>query len=284
MRVALVIERFDSTGGGVEHAAWQVAHALAEGGDEVHVVARTGIESNPVRLHRVRVPSFWQPLRVAAFSRRARHLLGDHRFDVVHTFSRTLQQDIFHTGGGSHAQYMHCTYGRRGASLRRLSPRHALQLEIERRVFSDSSQLIQCVSKLVKKEIAERYPSARPRLSVIPYGVDAGRFDAERHARSGLELRRQLGAGDATVWLLAGSGWRRKGLDTAFRALALAADRRSELWVAGRDSIRPWRRLADRLGVGERVHFLGPRDDLERVYAAADGLLLPTRYDAFGMV
>jgi glycosyltransferase involved in cell wall biosynthesis len=32
------------------------------------------------------------------------------------------------------------------------------------------------------------------------------------------------------------------------------------------------------------VRFLGPRQDLERIYAAADALLLPTRYDAFGLV
>ena len=36
--------------------------------------------------------------------------------------------------------------------------------------------------------------------------------------------------------------------------------------------------------MAERVRFLGPRTDLERVYAACDGLLLPTRYDAFGLV
>ena len=56
------------------------------------------------------------------------------------------------------------------------------------------------------------------------------------------------------------------------------------LWVAGSDAIAPWQRLAARLGVAERVRFVGARNDLERFYAAADGLLLPTRYDAFGLV
>jgi UDP-glucose:(heptosyl)LPS alpha-1,3-glucosyltransferase len=32
------------------------------------------------------------------------------------------------------------------------------------------------------------------------------------------------------------------------------------------------------------VRFLGPRRDLEVVYAAVDGMLLPTRYDAFANV
>jgi UDP-glucose:(heptosyl)LPS alpha-1,3-glucosyltransferase len=85
------------------------------------------------------------------------------------------------------------------------------------------------------------------------------------------------------VWLLAGSGLRRKGLDVALRALA-AAGGPGELWVAGRDGPAPWERLAAQLGVLERVRFLGARDDLEDVYAAADALLLPTRYDAFANV
>ena len=40
MRIALIIERFDPAGGGVEATAWQVARGLAEAGEEVHVFAR----------------------------------------------------------------------------------------------------------------------------------------------------------------------------------------------------------------------------------------------------
>ena len=54
--------------------------------------------------------------------------------------------------------------------------------------------------------------------------------------------------------------------------------------VAGRDEPRPWRALAARLGVADRVDFLGPRDAMPALYAAADLLLLPTRYDPFANV
>jgi UDP-glucose:(heptosyl)LPS alpha-1,3-glucosyltransferase len=84
------------------------------------------------------------------------------------------------------------------------------------------------------------------------------------------------------VWLFSGSGFARKGLDTALRALACGGHAGSQLWVAGRDEPGRWRRLAHRLGVEERVRFLGFRTDMEATYAAADALLLPTRYDAFG--
>ena len=38
------------------------------------------------------------------------------------------------------------------------------------------------------------------------------------------------------------------------------------------------------LGLEDRVHFLGPRDDIEDLYFAADGVILPTRYDAGALI
>ena len=69
MRVALVIERFEPAGGGMEAVAWQVAHGLVEAGDEVHVVAREAADSSAVTVQRVQVRRGWQPLRVLAFTR-----------------------------------------------------------------------------------------------------------------------------------------------------------------------------------------------------------------------
>lgn len=283
MRIALVVERFEPSGG-VESAVWHIAEGLAEAGDEVHVVARRAIECKHVTLHHVPVSDFWQPVRVSRFSSQAHKELRDSRFDIVHSFSRTRHQDVFHAGGGSHADYMRRNYGRAGATARRLSPRHAVLLSIERRIFRDPNQTIQCVSEMVRNEITLRYGTPSTRLPVIHYGVDTRRFDPDRNAHMRPALRSELGAIDATVWLLAGSGWHRKGLDTALEALSRTQDERAQLWVAGRDTPRAWERRAERLGVGSRVRFLGPRDDIENLYVAADGLLLPTRYDAFGLV
>jgi len=289
MRIALLVERFEPAGGGVEHAVWQIAHRLAKAGDEVHVIARRTTASDAVTLHPQSVPSFWQPLRVSEFSRKAAREArrADHGFDVVHGFSRTLGQDVFHAGAGSHAHYMARTYGTLGAALRRASPRHATLLALERRIFADPSLTVQCVSDMVRREISQRFGVASDRMCVIPNGVDLERFDPpdSSTAKSERSTRRaELGAGDGTVWLFAGSGWRRKGLDTALRALARKRDTSATLWVAGNDATPPWQRLASRLHVEHRVRFLGMRNDLERVYPAADALLLPTRYEPFGLV
>lgn len=283
MRIALVIERFEPQGG-VEGAAWQLAHGLLAAGEEVHVIARRSVAAPGIRIHPVSVSDVWQPARVAAFSRAARRAAPRGAFDIVHSFSRTRHQDVYSADGGSHAAYMERQYAGLAGSLRRLSPRHAILLAIEARIFADSSQIVLCPSHFVADELAARHDVARDRLVVIPYGVDLARFDPALRASAGPELRAELRAGAAPVWLLVGSGWRRKGLDTALRALALSRAHDTVLWVAGNDAADPWQARAAALGVGERVRFLGPRSDVERLYAAADALLLPTRYDAFGAV
>ncbi len=248
MRVALVIERFEPRGGGMESVAWQVAHGLAEAGDEVHVVARRAAESAAIVLHRANVRVSWQPLRVLAFAREAARLAPRGEFDVVHAFSRTLHQDLYRAGGGCHADYMQHAYRPLPRRLRRLSPRHAVLLAMERRIFEDPSQWIQCGSKLVRDQIARRYAVRAERLHVIYNGVDSRRF----HPRPD----RQASPRDTRpIWLFAGSGWHRKGLDVAFEALVASRAARAHLWVAGRDDPRAWQRRASRLGIGDRVSF-----------------------------
>jgi UDP-glucose:(heptosyl)LPS alpha-1,3-glucosyltransferase len=292
VRIALIIERFDPTGGGVEAVAWQVAQGLADAGDEVHVFARRvdlppEFRSAPVgeiHVHRTRSPIRWQPLRVLGFSHAAARAAPRGSFDVVHSFSRTRHQDIYRAGGGSHADYMERVYA--GAGLREpwFSPRNATLLAIERRVLGDPSQIIQCNSEMVRDELVARHKLPMGRVVVIRNGVDLERFHPRRREAVGKRVRESMGHGAGPVWLLAGSGFHRKGLDTAFRALAGGGPADAVLWVAGADATAPWRRLARQLGVGDRVRFLGQREDLEDIYAAADALLLPTRYDAFANV
>jgi UDP-glucose:(heptosyl)LPS alpha-1,3-glucosyltransferase len=280
MRIALVIERFEPNTGGAEQIAWNIAHGLARSGDAVRVVARAGSDSPAVQLHRVPVPTVWQPLRVIAFSRAAARAVLRGGDDCILSFSRTRHQDVYRAGGGSHADYMARRYGKR-ERLWRLSPRHAVLLATERRIFRDPRQRVVCVSHMVRSEIQRRYGVPDDRVAVVHNGVDLERFHPRNRTRCRAKLRTELQAGSVPVWLFAGSGFARKGLDTAIRTLASGKPANSQLWIAGRDEPAPWRRLARRLGVEERVRFLGFRRDLAAVYAAGDALLLPTRYDAF---
>jgi UDP-glucose:(heptosyl)LPS alpha-1,3-glucosyltransferase len=138
-----------------------------------------------------------------------------------------------------------------------------------------------CNSRKVREEIVAGYGVPPERIDVLHNPVDPLRFDRSSALLAREETRRGLGIpGDATVALFSGSGWHRKGLDSAIRAVASS---RSRPWlvVAGSDDPGAYARLARSLGIADRVVFAGLRGDIERVYAAADLLLAPTRYDAF---
>ncbi len=279
MRIALVVERFEPEAGGVENVAWQVAHGLARAGDAVDVIARRATASAQVRIRTVNAPTSWQPLRVWSFSRAAARAAPRESYDVVYSLARTTEQDVYRAGGGSHADYLQRRFRGSARALRRISPRHALLIGYERRVFADPSQIVQCGSQMVRAEIERRHDVPAERLRVVRNGVDLERFRPP--SRGARRLRDRPGG---PVWLFAGRGFARKGLDTALCALARSRVRDARLRVAGGDPPGPWQRLAKRLGVAQRVEFLGFRRNLPALYAEADALLLPTRYDDFANV
>lgn len=284
LRIALVVERFAPGTGGVENVAWQVARELVRQGEAVTVVAREADPTEGVNLIQIDASGRRHPLRALSFSRAAARATRERVFDVVHSFSRTRHQDLFRAGGGSHDDFLRRTHSRLGQSYRRLLPRHRSLLALERRVFADPAQRIQCASRLVADRLAQHHGVARERILLLPNAVDAERFDPQRNAVAGQRLRQQVDDRAERIWLFPASGWHRKGLDLCLTAMARLADPGLRLWLAGRDDPGPWRRRIAAAGLGPYVQFLGPRSDLEIVYAAVDGMILPTRYDAFANV
>lgn len=280
LRIALVIERFLPAGGGVENVAWHVAHELARAGADVTVLAREIDPRAAVATERIPAPRAWQPIRIETFSRRAAQRVARGDFDVVHGFSHTRTQDLFRAGGGSHRDWLRRTHSGAGHAIRTISPRYRVRFAIERDVFERSRQRIQCASRLVADELERAHGVAPERILLLPNAVDVGTFSPEPHAARARALRAEQAPPGSRVWLLPASGWHRKGLETALRALAV---RPAEdlLWIAGGDHPAPWRAKARAIGVEGRVRFLGRRDDMPVVYAAADGVVLPTRYDPF---
>ncbi len=291
-----MIERFTPTAGGVENVAWQVARELTRVGEEVTVITRhtrsetaQGVECRDacephVTIEKVRVPRAWQPLRVIAFSHAAANAARRGAFDIVHSFSRTRHQDLYRAGGGSHNDYLRRTYSRTGGVLRRFSPRHRVLLSIEARVFSDPTQRIQCASRLVADALVAEHGVSPERILLLPNAVDADRYGAPAAFEAGRRLRARLDEKAERIWLFPASGWHRKGLAVLFEALAKLRDPGLRLWIAGRDDEGPWQKKAAKLGILDRVRFLGARDDLDALYGAVDGMVLPTRYDAFANV
>lgn len=120
---------------------------------------------------------------------------------------------------------------------------------------------------------------------VVPFGIDLARFDlTEPRAQAVAELRTRFAS--RPLLLFVGQFRHYKGVDVLLQAMAQID---AELLIVGQGPLGDeWRRLAQTLGVGERVHFLGPVSDEELVnlYHAAQVFVLPStnRAETLGIV
>lgn len=284
LRVALVHRVFAHVGGS-ELDLIQVGRYLAEHGHDVHVhCARYRSPPEPwFTAHRLpdsRLGRMRRYRRLLAGARR----VADADFDVVVGFGRTLGQDLYRCEGGTHLDYLEVVARLAGKPLRP-TRYDRLILDVERRLFTTEAPFrVVSLSTLVRDEIHRVYGFPKERIEVVTNGVDLERFHPRNRERHRQAVRDELGIPlDARVALFVGIGWDRKGLAPILEALAARP-----AWhgiVAGRDrEERRFTGLAERLALRGRVHFVGPRADIERHYAAADVLALASYQEAFGNV
>ncbi len=152
----------------------------------------------------------------------------------------------------------------------------------------------------VSKHTAEDFNHGLRRPIAVPIynGIDHARFDPERVAPSPVRLELGIAPGALLLGTVAQiTPW--KGQDTAIRALdRLCADGRdAHLLIVGQvmftgrriafDNpafLRELHRLTAELGLTDRVHFLGFRDDAPGLLAALDLLVLPSWNEPFALV
>lgn len=127
----------------------------------------------------------------------------------------------------------------------------------------------------------EDYAFAKKRLHcgsaeyVHGVGFDSNRFAG---APTKKEAKRSLGISeDETVLLSVGDICRRKNHKVIIEALARIKDINARFYIAGWDMMNGWlERLAEKLGVSEKVTFLGYTRQLSEYFEAADIFLFPS--------
>jgi len=276
----LIIARPFSFHGGIESATAGLMRALVAQGHEVHRAGpgRQRPERGVID-HRLRMPPLPSAARGLALALATARLARRPGWDVVQSHERTLVQDVYRAGEGCHRAYLDAIGAGGGRRVH-----HAVTLALERRVFARTPAIV-AISQRGAQEITRYYAVPPSRLSVVYNGVDLERFHPRLRVQHREMARREAGVPLAAFTaLFVGSGFERKGLATAIRGFARVGDAAARLLVVGRGDVAPYQRLADELGIGQRVVWLGARPDIERWYAAADVLTLPTRYEPFGNV
>lgn len=165
---------------------------------------------------------------------------------------------------------------------------------VSRRLFLDqekqalkSARVIIVNSNRTKQDLMDKLAIPEHKLHTVYYGIDPQIFYPATPAQRAA-LRQQLGwAEDKTVIIFIGAlSDRRKGFDTLFTAwqqLCKSPDWDADLVVIGVGAELPlWQRRATDAGISN-IHFLGFRSDVPNLLQAADCLVAPTRYEAYGL-
>jgi len=290
VRVAIVRQRYNPFGG-AERFIERALPALERTGIDVSLIARSW-QSGPTAWEARKVvlanPFYAGNLwRDRSFAHAAKKAWEAGNFDLVQSHERIPGCDLYRAGDGVHAEWLEI---RRAAAapLERLgialNPYHGYTCAAERRMFEHPSlRAVICNSNMVRDEIRRRFALVPEKLHVIHNGVDLEHFHPRHGAALRAAARAELGVGAGEIlFAFVGSGFARKGLDAAIRALAECGDASYRLAVAGRDgSSARFAALASARALGSRVQLLGGREDVRPLYAAADCFILPTRYDPF---
>jgi glycosyltransferase involved in cell wall biosynthesis len=273
--------------GGMERQLAELALGLRRAGHEVQAIARTcELPADAgVVFHRVRGPS--RPFLVAYpwFVLAGSLLVWRHRRGVVQATGAIVLNRV-------DAISVHCCH-----QVHRASPNRPLPLlrwyvravgliarVSERLCFrANRAATFVCVSDGVAVEMCEHFPDLSDRVVAIHNGVDTGTFAPGTRASAAHALRSRLGIAPGRLALAFVAGdWGHKGLRTVIEALARAPE--WDLVVAGRGHVAPYQQLADSLGVGEAVHWLGVVREMPVVYELADAFVLASGYETFSLV
>lgn len=121
------------------------------------------------------------------------------------------------------------------------------------------------------------------KMAVIPNGIDCALY--HRDCRERDRLRGELGVGNDFVWLAVGRLESAKAYPTMLRAFAKLGEGARRLLICGQGSQREaLQGLAVDLGVGDRVSFLGLRDDIPAVMSASDAFALSSDVEGLPLV
>jgi UDP-glucose:(heptosyl)LPS alpha-1,3-glucosyltransferase len=286
MRLAIVRQRYNPYGG-AERIVARALPALERSGAEVTLIARSAKGWDARRVLQVNpfhVGNLW---RDWSFARAARAAWRHAGFDLVQSHERIPGCDIYRAGDGVHRRWLELRRAAAGPLERlgiALNPYHRYVCAAEKRMFEHPRlRAVICNSAMVREEILRAFRVAREKLHVIYNGVDLEHFNPRHRVALRDAARTELGCRPRdTLFLFVGSGFARKGLGAAIDALAASNDPAFRLAVVGRDRAQArFVQRAQDAGLAGRVSFLGGKEDVRPFYAAADCLILASRYDPF---
>lgn len=295
MRILIALSEYHRRGGWPRYGA-HTALALAGRGHEVTVLTRhaeTRDEDERIDFRFYKVPGrgVLAPMAVEPMivTRAIRRLAGE--YDVVLNIGIACLAPVVLLGLSTHRGYVRASAaGLSHRPLRRLTeavrPFHRVILAWERAVFRGRyPRLVIVGDERYGAEFSDLYEYPADRIVTVPQGVDTREFSFDPALRTA--VRAELGLEpDQRLLVQIGNRGHQKGVDVLAEALRLLPPDGRWVFAFAGDGSRG-RGLEARTRTLRRrghVRLLGRVPDVRALYCAADLLVFPSRYDAWGLV
>jgi glycosyltransferase involved in cell wall biosynthesis len=198
-------------------------------------------------------------------------LINSHEIVHVHLFPAQLWVAVAYELTNKTVKLVtteHSTYNRRRKVFFRL---------VDKWMYSKYRKVV-CISDATALALVEWIPSIANKVQVIPNGINLDKFRF-----SGTVKKREIIFDESKpVILCVGRLKPEKDHATLLRAMVKVSD--AHVVLVGDGDIRlQLKQLADNLGISERVHFLGQRQDIPELIKMADIYVQPSRWEGFGI-
>ena len=272
--------------GGQQKNFLQIAKACISRNHEVDIFTTSWQGEIPDGFHvsLISVKGFTHHRQRESLAQKLNKITDSHNYDIVVGFNKIPGIDVYYAADTCFAVKAH-----ERSFLYRLTGRCRSYLRLERAVFDKPSKTqILLLSEQQKTFFTDYYSTPEQRFHLLPPGISKDRLAPPNAMEIRNELRRELNIdSNKYIALMAGSGFKTKGVDRSIRAIsALPSEIKNKtvLLVVGKGNDKPYKLLAWLLGVSAQVRFMGGREDIQRFFMAADLLIHPAYLENTGTV
>lgn len=284
--LALVLFRYIPYGGMQANFLRIAKECLSRGHRvDVYTLDWQGECPDSLNIHIIEVAGRQNIRRYEQFSARLAEIMRTQAYDLIMGFNRMPGLDLYYAADPCFVERVRKTrpwYYRFSARYRHFSA-------FEQALFGpNSSTHILALSPLQIEEYRHNYATAQDRFRLVPPGVQRryrlgdGAESVRRKLRRKFDITEQ-----ASLFLMVGSGYERKGFDRGLRAFAALPDpvrMCSHIMVIGKGREKRLRRLAARLNIAHQFSLIPGSEDIPSFMWAADVLLHPARSENTGNV
>jgi UDP-glucose:(heptosyl)LPS alpha-1,3-glucosyltransferase len=302
MHLALNFQRVDPARGGAETYVADLCRYLAGAGHRVDLYAESWADGSlpaEVNVVPVKVTGRSKLERIASFARNSEEALRQAYHDCSVGFINTYAHDVIIPQGGVQQGSVTANSKRFTSPVMRqtyvlaknANPKSWLHRSIENRQYDPTRcPRVVAVSNMVKRHLEEFHHIPRQQIHVVPNAIDPKRLAVSQPGAVRCAFRNKLGLEPGNLTgLFVGHNFALKGLKPLIEALGARQNRNRNsrpihLLVCGSGEPGPFRRLANRLGLKDTIHFMGYYPEVETCYWSSDFFVQPTYYDPCSLV